>query len=529
MQKMPYRDHKTLTRFSSDVPTALQQLQQSQEMQVFSRNRAEKKAEKFHPFYHYVASTGHLHDPNGLCFWQGNWHLFYQHVYNPGTMEGREESTVFWGHLYSPDLIHWQELPDAIGPGLEPQCWSGAVMIEQDRALAAYFGRDQGIYVAYSDDPLLLNWTKVSEQPVIPIEGAPCPIFDPNIFKVGDTYYILSGRAEVDARINHLMRQEYLFSSKDLLHWKYEHPFLKNDRFWYKDDDGACPYFLPIGDAEDQRHLIIHFSHVAGPKWILGKFDIESMTFDAYAGGKFSSRCWKNGGIHAPSAFVNDDGEVIVIFNMNADGPAGEIPLMSLPHKLSLSGSAKDELDEDVAGDYSSLRGCYTKIEPTVLKAGQEMRFEGIGGDHVELQADIELQRTKGVELKVFCSPDAQEYTLIRVHKNSGYINADLVNEHHELWLENTVVTIDPARASLNPNTVVRPPEVCEVPLGPKEHVKLHIFLDKGVIEVFVNQKRALIHTAYPSRADSTGITLTALGADATLHSIEQWELQREE
>ena len=67
------------------------------------------KANKFRPKYHYVNPEGNLNDPNGLCFWQGNWHLFYQ-AYPP------EDTRQHWGHAVSKDLIHWRDLPYAIYP-----------------------------------------------------------------------------------------------------------------------------------------------------------------------------------------------------------------------------------------------------------------------------------------------------------------------------------------------------------------------------------------------------------------------------
>jgi beta-fructofuranosidase len=54
-----------------------------------------------------------LNDPNGLCFWQGNWHLFYQ------TNQPEEPGRPHWGHAISTDLIHWRDLPHAIHPNPE--------------------------------------------------------------------------------------------------------------------------------------------------------------------------------------------------------------------------------------------------------------------------------------------------------------------------------------------------------------------------------------------------------------------------
>jgi len=65
------------------------------------------------PLYHFVNPENSLNDPNGLSFWQGQWHLFYQ-GYPP-----EESARVHWGHAVSDDLIRWRDLPYAIYPNPE--------------------------------------------------------------------------------------------------------------------------------------------------------------------------------------------------------------------------------------------------------------------------------------------------------------------------------------------------------------------------------------------------------------------------
>ena len=131
-----------------------------------------------------------MNDPNGLCFWQGRWHLFYQ-GYPP------EDPRQHWGHAVSDDLIHWRDLPYAIYPDPEECCFSGAALVEDDRVIAIYHGTQVGNMVAVSSDPLLLNWEKVTGRPVIPSpeqDGSllPYTVFDPCIWKKDGVYYSLS-------------------------------------------------------------------------------------------------------------------------------------------------------------------------------------------------------------------------------------------------------------------------------------------------------------------------------------------------
>ena len=93
------------------------------------------------PIYHYVNPEGNLNDPNGLCFWRGRWHLFYQ-AYPP------EDPRQHWGHAVSDDLVHWRDLPLAIYPNPEDKVFSGTTLVEEERVIAIYHGVGAGTMVA---------------------------------------------------------------------------------------------------------------------------------------------------------------------------------------------------------------------------------------------------------------------------------------------------------------------------------------------------------------------------------------------
>ena len=90
----------------------LEQLETDELVARFARSRSQLSSDPYRPIYHYVNPEGRLNDPNGLCYWQGRYHLFYQ-AYPP------EDPRQHWGHAVSDDLIHWADLPLAIYPGIE--------------------------------------------------------------------------------------------------------------------------------------------------------------------------------------------------------------------------------------------------------------------------------------------------------------------------------------------------------------------------------------------------------------------------
>ena len=115
----------------------------------FSESRKKLAGDRFRPIYHFVSPESTMNDPNGLCYWNGYWHLFYQ-GYPP------EDTRQHWGHAISKDLIHWRDLPYAIYPNPERAVFSGSTLVEKDRVIAIYHGTMVGNIIAVSSDPLLL-------------------------------------------------------------------------------------------------------------------------------------------------------------------------------------------------------------------------------------------------------------------------------------------------------------------------------------------------------------------------------------
>ena len=118
--------------FPATLDGQLKALQDNPLLAHFAEARASSAGNPHKAIYHFVQPEGYLNDPNGLSFWRGNWHLFYQWV-PPDT-----DNQLHWGHAYSDDLVHWKDLPPAIYPGPEQGSWSGSVYLEEDRAIAAY-------------------------------------------------------------------------------------------------------------------------------------------------------------------------------------------------------------------------------------------------------------------------------------------------------------------------------------------------------------------------------------------------------
>jgi beta-fructofuranosidase len=77
------------------------------------------------------------------------------------------------------------------------------------------------------------------------------------------------------------------------------------------------------------------------------------------------------------------------------------------------------------------------------------------------------------------------------------------------------------------PDVTSRPPEVAPVYIPDGEPVRLHVFLDRSIVEVFINGLQCVAARVYPGRPDSIGVSLRSVGRDAVLRSAEAWEMTR--
>jgi len=528
-----------------DMPTFPETLEeqeaallQNEQLRDFKRLRQEMKDSPHRPIYHFVRPDASLNDPNGLCFWEGRWHLFYQAL----------DPCIHWGHAVSDDMVYWRDLPYAIAPSGENHCFSGGTCVDEEnhRVIAAYYGytgytgfntdngHRWGIVIATSSDPLLLNWTKVNDgDPVITDCDAPCwtqpdappvkdqkpyQVFDSYIWKEDGVYYLLTAGYTPDPVTGRRFRQIHLFRCTDdsLTNWEFLRHLLDNDRFREPGDDGACPYFVPIGDG---KRALFHFSHRCAPKYLIGEYDKDTHDFVPFIGGRFTSGYQV---MVAPSAFPCPDKSVAVIFNMMEQLPhEGWNGIMTLPRRMTLGGAWGDELCQTPFADMSSLHKDHRGIKDIPLTEGKRYIPDGISGNAFEMRLSLapgNIPQT--LEVEVLRSPDGEETAKISFFKQKGGMYAILP------YTTDSVIMLDAGRSCADPRFTPLPPEIMPVVMQDDEPLELRIFVDKSVIEVFVNDRQCVNMRAYPTREDSTGVSILARGTDGAVSYLDFWEMK---
>jgi fructan beta-fructosidase len=216
--------------------------------------------EKHRQQFHFSSRRGWNNDSNGLVFYRGEYHLYYQH--NP---YGWDWGNMHWGHAVSADLVHWRELPIALYPQkFGDWCFSGSAVVDvnntagfktgtQDVIVAAYTSTGRGECIAYSNDRGR-TFTDYRGNPVVTHQGR-----DPKVIWYGP------GRHWVMAVYDEQDKSQGIafYTSRNLRQWQFAS---RIDGFY------ECPelFELPVDGDRDNRKWVLH---AADGDYMMGRFD----------------------------------------------------------------------------------------------------------------------------------------------------------------------------------------------------------------------------------------------------------------
>jgi beta-fructofuranosidase len=188
---------------------------------------------------------------------------------------------------------------------------------------------------------------------------------------------------------------------------------------------------------------------------------------------------------------------------------------MSLAQWLTLGPDSRLRIEP--VPSVASLRGNHQHVGETLLPANQEIVLETVRGNTLELEAEIDPQLSRWVQLNVLRSPDAEEQTSVTFYNYDRKLS---------FWYHTQgVLCLDGSWSSTLPDVWVRPPERAVLERGQGETLRLRVFIDRSVVEVFANEKLYLAMRVYPGRADSLGVSVRAQGQDAVLRKLDAWQM----
>ena len=223
--------------------------------------------------FHITPQKGWMNDPNGLVYFKGQYHIFYQHYPNDVNW-----GPMHWGHVISDDLIHFKHAPIALYPDMEDGCFSGSSIVVDDVLYVFYtsFFEKDGVVrqlqsMAYSTDGF--NFKKyglIIDETKLPSIYDPADFRDPKIYKKDDEFILL-----VAAKRRGGTGRIIMFKSNNLKDWEFVSDVLEKDCKGimiecpdYNDELGLlihCEQFQP---NEDKYHLNIHTN-----RYLLGRIN----------------------------------------------------------------------------------------------------------------------------------------------------------------------------------------------------------------------------------------------------------------
>lgn len=467
-----------------------------------------KKA-KYRQRYHFMAPAFWINDPNGLIWYQGEYHLFYQ--YNPFAPCWGE---MHWGHAVSSDLVHWKHLPLALAPSEDYDdyelggCFSGSAVQHGEKLCLFYTGvccekngdEVQRPCLACSGDGV--NFTKYRGNPVIrsfPADGSR-DFRDPKVWKSGRFWYMAVGSSK-NGRGRIL-----LYRSVNLTDWEYMGVMAGSDGKW--GTMWECPDFFSL-----QGKDVLLFSPV-GLKdrkavYSIGSFNESNGNFTPESEGEVD---W-GFDFYAPQSFSDPKGRRIVIGWANSwdwmpwwngYGPTqcdGWCGAMSLPRSIKWSGEGV--LRFEPIEELQQLRKNHAHLPKTIVVPERPLPLPVDDGISYEICAEIDLSSLKSDEFYFQLRCGREEKTTLTFDRL-----------HNQLTFDRT-----------HSDSYSGGVKSCLLPFSSGGRMRIRIFVDTSSIEIFVNDGATVMSgNIYPDLG-STGASFAVRNGSVTLLSVDTWGL----
>lgn len=455
------------------------------------------------PAYHVTPMIGWMNDPNGFCYYKGEYHLFYQ--YHPYSVKW---GPMHWGHVSSTDLIHWNYRPCAIAPDEsydDAGCFSGsAIEMPDGRLLLMYTGVHQRVQedgtrqdiqtqcLAIGDGE---NYEKLSCNPVldgkdIPEGGSIFDFRDPKIWQEDDgTYTCIIGNRPKDGSGSLL-----LYRSRDAIHWEFDsildQCYNQFGKMW------ECPDFFQLDgkwviltSPQDMSPNGLEFHNGNGTLCLIGSYDKKNKVFQRERVQAIDYGL----DFYATQTIAAPDGRRIMVAWMQnwdtcvvIDREQRWYGQMAIPRELSVKNG---QLIQNPVRELETVRSRPVRHQAMVQ---EEMTLQGVYGRTIDMTVTLHPVEYDVYQLfKIKVAKGSQHYTLITYKPRTS------------------VLRIDRSNAGVNRDFVHE--RKCLVRRQNGE-IKLRILLDRFSVEIFVNDgEQALSSTIYtPQTAD--GISFECQG-----------------
>ncbi len=429
------------------------------------------------PAYHFLPSANWNNDPNGLLYYDGYYHMFFQH--NP---YGDNWDWMHWGHARSRDLVNWERLPIALWPSVsesEYHCFSGSGYI-MDNGEPILFYTSIGHefpqhWAAVPTDKELIEWKKHPENPLIVMEDHGDQFIedwrDPFLFREdGETYMVIGGHPE-DAAGSIMF---YKALNKELTEWDYlGTPFTGEEGNW------ECPNFFKV----DDKYVLIYSPH-GRVEYYTGTMDFDNFKFNSDYHGDVDNGL----NYYAPNTLQKADGRRI-LFGWIPDFKEGQgwQSAITLPRDLSVNSDGR--LIQKPSPEIEKLRG-EVAIEENISLRNSSKLIDA-ASLQFELLAELESGGTEEIGFR-FKDENGDDYNIL-LSKDSFLFNDESVE--------------------------------LDKPLNNKIK-QVRLFFDRTVIEIFINGGEQCATTVVYPNKDKLNFEVYAPREQLNISTLKIWRMK---
>ncbi len=466
--------------------------------------------EKHRPQFHFTPEANWMNDPNGMFYYEGKYHLFYQYF---------PDSTVWgpmhWGHAESNDMVHWKHLPIGLFPDSIGCIFSGGAVVDNNNTsklgtetnppIVATFTHHnfdgekaktndfQKQSIAYSLDGGS-KWIKYKHNPVIPNTDKIKDFRDPKVVWHEETKKWILVLAAYD-RVK-------FYASTNLIDWKFISDFgIKGDkRLW------ECPDLFPMkveGSKEEKWVLIVSIQKEApnegtATSYFVGEFngtefksEIESQKWLDWGTDNYAFVTWNN--------VPKKDGRILGMGWMSNWQYAQIVPTekwrsaMTLPRELKLIKSESNyALHSLPVKEFKSLRGKLTSLG--ALEISDEKILEGdFSAAQSELDLTIDLKNTRANSFGLKLQNDLGENLVVKFNKSEGKMYIDRTNSRKNKFSEEFFKNIHSAPIDFE-----------------NEKLNIRLIIDAASIEIFIDNGALSFTSIFFPTKDFTTMSLFA-------------------
>jgi len=497
------------------------------QFQTFSSYKNVGYDQAYRPQFHFTSLKNWINDPNGMLYYDGEYHLFFQH--NP---LGQGWGNMTWGHAVSPDMVHWKQLPHAILPFGNGYPFSGSGVVDFNNSLGKQVGdtktlvmmysyaldirprfgvlpppKETSYYqaIAYSTDKgrtvKLLN----DGASVIPNQGKEVDPLgterDPKIFwhEPSKKWVVVLWLGETSK--GHIR----IFNSDDLQHWTVASDLV---RPWAHECINLVE--LPVVDESGNT--------LGQKKWLLhdGGFHYEVGSFDGKEfKGEQPMKIHKLGDWNAAQTFNNSpDGRTVIIGWL----VKAEFFKKKMPFSEQLTFPATMELRK-IGNEYSLYRWPIKEIESLYGKSLILPKNIGVS----EASTKLSAMNVECVDLSMEFEPKGNQNLILNL-RGSTLTYSPEKKSLFFISSENAAKKIAAANKAPEEIKKLRIDEYLIPDALKNGVVKLRILVDRGSIEIFVNEGRTVLTHSVISDLANKSFSIT--GGDAAIKSLEVHELK---